>query len=275
MPRKSSNLLKRRLKIAEIVRKQGEIRVESLCEQLGVSGVTIRGDLAYLEQQGYLKRSFGGAISTAAAIAPQRVSPPAGEVPNRAAELEMALHCARLVADRDTLFLGHGAITRKVIPLLSSRKKLRLIVNDLHHALLANEFIDGEVILAGSELIRNRHVLVGKTLDSVVQNYTLSHCILQATSLDATGALSGELPQLAPHYQRVLDNAQMKTLLVTGYPPPEGAHAPAGQLTQLDNLVTCGAVNGFYQQQLFESDFIIRYSNNECFTWTNRDSTGD
>lgn len=55
MPRKSSNLLKRRLKIAEIVRKQGEIRVESLCEQLGVSGVTIRGDLAYLEQQGYLK----------------------------------------------------------------------------------------------------------------------------------------------------------------------------------------------------------------------------
>ncbi|MEN3259570.1 DeoR/GlpR family DNA-binding transcription regulator [Sodalis endosymbiont of Spalangia cameroni] len=275
MPRKSSNLLKRRLKIAEIVRKQGEIRVESLCEQLGVSGVTIRGDLAYLEQQGYLKRSFGGAISTAAATASQAVAPPVGAVPNRAAELEMALHCARLVADRDTLFLGHGAITRKVIPLLSGRKKLRLIVNDLQHALLADEFIDGEVILAGSEMIRNRHVLAGKTLDSVVQHYTLSHCILQATSLDATGALSGDLPQLAPHYQRVLDRAQMKTLLVTGYPPPEGNHAPAGQLTQLDNLVTCGAVNGFYQQQLFESDFIIRYSNNECFTWTNRDSTGD
>lgn len=64
VPRKSSNLLKRRLKIAEIVGLQGEIKVEDLSAQLGVSGVTIRGDLSYLEQQGYLKRSFGGAIAT-------------------------------------------------------------------------------------------------------------------------------------------------------------------------------------------------------------------
>ncbi|MCV5533045.1 DeoR family transcriptional regulator, partial [Escherichia coli] len=56
MPRKSSNLLKRRLKIAEIVAAQGEIKVDDLSAQLGVSGVTIRGDLSYLEQQGYLKR---------------------------------------------------------------------------------------------------------------------------------------------------------------------------------------------------------------------------
>lgn len=64
VPRKSSNLLKRRLKIAEIVATQGEIKVDDLSAQLGVSGVTIRGDLSYLEQQGYLKRSFGGAIAT-------------------------------------------------------------------------------------------------------------------------------------------------------------------------------------------------------------------
>ena len=64
VPRKSSNLLKRRLKIAEIVAAQGEIKVDDLSAQLGVSGVTIRGDLSYLEQQANLKRSFGGAIVT-------------------------------------------------------------------------------------------------------------------------------------------------------------------------------------------------------------------
>mgnify|MGYP001474556472 CR=1 FL=1 len=46
VPRKSSNLLKRRLKIAEIVAAQGEIKVDDLSAQLGVSGVTIRGDLS-------------------------------------------------------------------------------------------------------------------------------------------------------------------------------------------------------------------------------------
>ena len=67
MAKPSTSLLKRRLDIAEIVRKNGEIKVDDLAEMLAVSGVTIRNDLNYLEQQGYLKRSFGGAIYTAQA----------------------------------------------------------------------------------------------------------------------------------------------------------------------------------------------------------------
>lgn len=59
MAKPSTSLLKRRLDIAEIVRKNGEIKVDDLAEMLAVSGVTIRNDLNYLEQQGYLKRSFG------------------------------------------------------------------------------------------------------------------------------------------------------------------------------------------------------------------------
>ncbi len=43
----STSLLKRRLDIAEIVRKNGEIKVDDLAEMLSVSGVTIRNDLNY------------------------------------------------------------------------------------------------------------------------------------------------------------------------------------------------------------------------------------
>lgn len=60
MAKPSTSLLKRRLDIAEIVRKNGEIKVDDLAEMLAVSGVTIRNDLNYLEQQGYLKRSLAG-----------------------------------------------------------------------------------------------------------------------------------------------------------------------------------------------------------------------
>ncbi|WP_348226345.1 DeoR family transcriptional regulator, partial [Salmonella enterica] len=51
--------------IAEIVSKNGEIKVDDLAEMLSFSGVTIRNALNYLEQLGYLYRSFGGAIYTA------------------------------------------------------------------------------------------------------------------------------------------------------------------------------------------------------------------
>ena len=60
---KQSVALKRRLEIADLVRQEGEIRVEDLSQRLRVSAVTIRGDLNYLEQEGLLARRFGKAIS--------------------------------------------------------------------------------------------------------------------------------------------------------------------------------------------------------------------
>ena len=191
MPRKSSNLLKRRLKIAEIVAAQGEIKVDDLSAQLGVSGVTIRGDLSYLEQQGYLKRSFGGAIATPLSSEPEAIQPIAPL--SLAQQMEIARHCARLIRDRDTLFLGHGTICRKIIPLLSEVKKLRLITNDPEHALLANQFIDGEIILAGSEMLRPDTALAGKQLEQALQHFTITHSILEISHLldRRPAALSG------------------------------------------------------------------------------------
>ncbi len=93
MAKPSTSLLKRRLDIAEIVRKNGEIKVDDLAEMLAVSGVTIRNDLNYLEQQGYLKRSFGGAIYTAQAGAPVAMTREAPAVRDKALETEMARRC--------------------------------------------------------------------------------------------------------------------------------------------------------------------------------------
>lgn len=268
MPRKSSNLLKRRLKIAEIVALEGEIKVDDLSAQLGVSGVTIRGDLSYLEQQGYLKRSFGGAIAT-----PITSSDPEPSqhivMPTLAQQMEIARHCVRLIKDRDTLFLGHGAICRKIIPLLSEVKKLRLITNDPEHALLANQFIDGEIILVGSEMLRPDTVLAGKPLEQALQHYTITHSILEVSQLDADGSLSINIPRLAPAWQLCFDHVQNKTIIVTAVPAP--VTAAIGHLDQVENVIVCRSINDLYQQQLRAVDFVILYTSNECFTWSNRE----
>lgn len=146
MAKPSTSLLKRRLDIAEIVRKNGEIKVDDLAEMLSVSGVTIRNDLNYLEQQGYLKRSFGGAIYTAqpvrAAVSHEVVQSQALE---HSVELELAKQVARLVCDDDTVFLGAGEVLRKALPFLGDYRDLCLIINDLSHVAPARDYIDGEL----------------------------------------------------------------------------------------------------------------------------------
>ncbi len=55
---------KRRQIITNLIRQQSTIQVEALCAQLGASASTIRRDLDILEQEGVLKRTYGGAVAT-------------------------------------------------------------------------------------------------------------------------------------------------------------------------------------------------------------------
>ena len=52
----------RRIKILETLKSDGQVNVKDLSEALGVTGVTIRNDLAQLEKKNILIRARGGAI---------------------------------------------------------------------------------------------------------------------------------------------------------------------------------------------------------------------
>jgi DNA-binding LacI/PurR family transcriptional regulator len=67
----------RRARVLETLGRDGAVRVSRLTEELGVTHVTIRRDLAQLEQEGLLLRVHGGAV----AVDPQPTMPTgAGEV---------------------------------------------------------------------------------------------------------------------------------------------------------------------------------------------------
>lgn len=272
MPRKSSNLLKRRLKIAELVGEQGEIKVEDLSALLGVSGVTIRGDLSYLEQQGYLKRSFGGAIATPAyhtgSDTDESPLPVTGNTLALAQQLEIARHCARTIGPSQTVFLGEGSIIRRVIPFLSELNGLRLIVNDLHHALLAEHYIEGEIIVAGDELMAPRSLLAGKSLEECLSRYPVDHFIFEAGIRESDGGLMVNQPLLSGFYQAGLHSARQSTVIITGQPARFDPPSTAGYLLQASQLITSRFIQQHYQQQLSDAGFSIRYSNNECFSWS-------
>ena len=151
----------------------------------------------------------------------------------------------------------------------SEVKKLRLITNDPEHALLANQFIDGEIILAGSEMLRPDTALAGKQLEQALQHFTITHSILEISHLDADGTLNINVPRLAAAWQLCFDHAQNKTVIVAADPAP--STAAIGHLHQAENVIVSRSINEQYQQQLQSADFVILYTSNECFTWSNRE----
>jgi len=61
MKRDRSSVEKRRTQILKLIREKEEVKVEDLAKQFGLSLMTVRRDLQFLEDKHLVKRFYGGA----------------------------------------------------------------------------------------------------------------------------------------------------------------------------------------------------------------------
>ncbi|WP_434670513.1 DeoR/GlpR family DNA-binding transcription regulator [Klebsiella sp. B345] len=269
MAKPSTSLLKRRLDIAEIVRKNGEIKVDDLAEMLAVSGVTIRNDLNYLEQQGYLKRSFGGAIYTSQAGAPVARTPETSVVTDKALETEMARQIAAQIENSETLFLGQGSILRKVIPFLAGYDELCLLLNDLAHVPLAQEFLNGETVLLGGVLGNTGKIVEGELALSALGHYRPSRALIAVDHIADDGTLSVRQEASARLLSEAVTQSERVIAVVANRPVYGDKRYAIGELRQMSGIVTPQVVAAEYHSRLLAAGLTNSYTNNECLTWLN------
>lgn len=270
MAKPSTSLLKRRLDIAEIVRKNGEIKVDDLAEMLAVSGVTIRNDLNYLEQQGYLKRSFGGAIYTAQPVGISvSYDAPRVQPLDNAIELELAKQVARQVGDEETVFLGAGSVLRKAIPFLGEYRDLCLVVNDLAHVAPARDYIDGEMVLLGGVLGSCGQTLEGELAIQSLRQYQPSRCLVMVESISDDGTLNVASETAAAVLQEVIKASAHCVVAIARRPVYGETRYAVGKLSQVSSVVTPQIVAAEYHSRFLAVGLSNSYTNNECLTWIN------
>lgn len=269
MAKPSTSLLKRRLDIAEIVRKNGEIKVDDLAGMLEVSGVTIRNDLNYLEQQGYLKRSFGGAIYTAQQGAPVAQVSETSERADKALETEMARQIAGQINEGQTLFLGAGPILRKVIPFLADCEELCLLINDLAHVALAQEFLTSETVLLGGVLNGEASQVEGQLALNALRQYRPSRALIAVDHIAEDGTLSVRHEASARLLSEAVTHSEGVIAVVARRPVYGEQRYPVGDLARISAIVTPQVVAAEYHARFLSAGLTNSYTNNECLTWLN------
>ena len=273
MAKVSSALLKRRLEIAEIVRKCGEIKVDELSDILQVSHVTIRQDLTYLEHQGYLKRFFGKAIY----ISPEDfINNSTSVYPSRLAsyfnvdnnDIKLVTTCLNYINNGDTIFLSHGSLIRKLIPFLHNKKYLTVILNDLNNAQLVKEFSDAEVILIGGVLDKSNVLKHSNLFSSIINQFSISNFIFEFSAINANDYLVIQDIEHQEIYQQILKNADHSI----GILPPQikiNDNNTIGKLKNTDVIVLSRSVVNEYHQQLLNSNFKQVTTDKYCVTYHN------
>ncbi len=150
----------RRKKILEQIKEKGEVLVISLSKEFGVSEVTIRNDLEYLERKNLLVRARGGAMQTDNNVGiDQRIAEK-----NKIHIIEKAAigkAASSLIKDGDTIIIDSGTTTAEIVKHLNGIKELNVITNALNIAnhLLIHSSVN--VIIPGGYLRQNAMSLVG------------------------------------------------------------------------------------------------------------------
>lgn len=158
----------RRQHILALAQQDGRVLISDLSRDLGISRITIRKDLEYLQGKGVLLRTHGGALlpTTGTVFDPTLKEK---ESRHSAEKQRIAAAAATFVRDGQCVLLDSGTTTMAVAIALKKFKSLTILTNALN---IATELsgTDFEVILTGGSLRKNSVSLVGPLAEDVLRD---------------------------------------------------------------------------------------------------------
>ena len=167
-PERGSQMLieERRQYIVAQAQQHGRVLVEELSESLGISRITIRKDLDYLQNRGALQRTHGGALLPGSGALSD---PSLQEKEGRHSQEKQRISAAAvsLVQEGQCVLLDSGTTTTAIARALKKFTRLTVITNAVNIAAELSG-TDFEVLLTGGSLRKNSFSLVGPLAEDML-----------------------------------------------------------------------------------------------------------
>ena len=204
----------RRNLILQEAYKNKSVLVQELAEQFQVSDETIRRDLEKLEEEGFLKKGYGGAV----------LNEDIGmELPfNLRSKInpEGKSRIAELVVDHlengDHIFLDASSTTVFISRAIKRRppKRLTVITNSIENAVALADTPGVEVIVVGGILSSDSMALMGVKALETIASYHLDKAFISCSGLDLERGVSDGSDEIVSVKQAVMDVSDFVCLAV-------------------------------------------------------------
>lgn len=177
----------REYSILEYLRENKEATVSELCRALFVSEPTMRRDLATLNEQGRIVRTYGGAAYR---------SEPGENLPQMFREREesdakalIGKRAAELVHDGDTIMVDGSSTALALLREIAARRSVAVITNSAKAAMvLADTGV--KLFVTGGELAHNSYAYVGSHAEEYIRSFNADICFFSVRTLTADGRLT-------------------------------------------------------------------------------------
>lgn len=172
----------RRRLILERVAERQTIEAQALADEFGVSVMTVRRDIKRLEQDGFLRQTYGGA--TVQITKSVELGFNSRALQFSVQKRRIGASAAKLIEPGQTLFLGEGTTTAQFAQFLPPHPHLLVVTASLSHAsLLCSRGI--RVIVVGGKLHADELMMTGPIAEATLQRFYADVCVLGAAGVDA------------------------------------------------------------------------------------------
>lgn len=195
--------------IAEIIRQTGSAAVETLAKEFDVSVMTIRRDLAKLDQEGIIERCHGGAVIRRETNYQEKKCAHADE------KKRIAQKAIEFVQDGDTVFLDAGTTVYEIAKLLPAKKDITAITTDLEIAYLLNQ-TDVETVICGGLIQKATGSTIGVFVNMMMRDLYVNTAFFGAHSIDANFNILTPTAEKAVMKRTICEHANSRYLAVDG-----------------------------------------------------------
>lgn len=206
--------IERRRKIISLVEERNSVLVPELSKIFDVTEETVRRDLEKLEIEGFLKRTYGGAVinDSINAELPLKIR----EVTNIEGKQSIGLKVAEYIKDGSTIMLDSSTTALQVAAKIKDKRKITVITNSVK---VISELANAKgckVISTGGNLRESSMSFVGHLTENSIKNFNVDISIICCKGIDLIKGIT-ESNDMEAEVKKVMIQAADKTFLVADY----------------------------------------------------------
>ena len=246
--------LKREQKIIALLESRGELSVKELSEILDVSLSTLRKQLAVMQANGLVIRTYGGVMSV------NRVPDETFESKlhkNIAEKRRIAEKARALIPAGSSIALGSGTTVFGLANLLDDLPHATVYTNSMQAADYLSRAAGLEVHISGGIIRSHTGTIIGNEVAEYFRSLRqVDYAFIGCDAIDARGEVFSDNLAVAAAEKTILLSAKHKYILCDSSKIGRTAVAHITSLSVCDGLITCRSANDIADSFQFVSKVI-------------------
>jgi DeoR/GlpR family transcriptional regulator of sugar metabolism len=228
--------IERRKEITQIIKKEKSVRVNQLSELFDVTEETVRRDLEKLEKEGFLKRTYGGAVLDN--LVSDDLPYTDREKVNMDQKRLIAKYAAQLVDEGETIFIDASTSALEVIKQVDPIKRITVITNSLNAIHQLSQYSHINLIGIGGNLNEQTFSFEGPMAARFIDHYYADKMFFSVKGISKERGMMDSRESLAELKSHMIANSKETILVIDESKLEQSALVRVIETDAIDTVIT-------------------------------------